>query len=122
MDKKTLEEATFKVKRIGKIISNANSIAIDSERFDIQVGEAIIAILDIATQEDALLDYPTTWWDSFKIAKFPQWLLKRFPAQYNRAWVVRKYPEVNISPWGREYVNIKIVPWNKIDTLQLRLF
>lgn len=25
---------------------------------------------------------PRTWWDAFKIEKFPQWLLNQFPARY----------------------------------------
>lgn len=32
------------------------------------------------TKHTFTAEWPTTWWDAFKLEKFPSWLLKLFPA------------------------------------------
>ncbi len=50
---------------------------------------------------------PLTWWDSFKQAYFPAWLLRRFPAQTRGiSTVVKHYhmcPHLNIETRERHF-------------------
>ena len=79
---------------------------------------AIDQIFRLATQEEELAKYPATWWQFFKEAYFPKWLLRKFPVQYEEIWAVRKYPEINIPDLGSEYVHFKIIDIDGIERLR----
>jgi len=35
----------------------------------------------VDTEQTVIFKHPASWWEHFKQEKFPQWLLKRFPAR-----------------------------------------
>ena len=50
-------------------------------------------------QESLNYKYPRDWWQAFKLRWFPQWALKRWPAEFTKIKVDVKtlYPKLNIS-------------------------
>lgn len=46
----------------------------------LQLGRAVWS----ERKDSKTYEYPATWWDGFKIAWFPKWLRRRFPAQIKR--------------------------------------
>jgi hypothetical protein len=54
------------------------------------------------------VSYPKTWWDGFKLACFPKYLLKRFPAEFTTVHfdVSIVYPQIEL-PRERSFVHVK---------------
>ncbi len=42
------------------------------------------------------IEVPATWWQHFKQAHFPKWLLRRFPVRMKTYDADRLYPEVSL--------------------------
>jgi hypothetical protein len=65
--------------------------------------DGLVVTLQNHTAAQILVDreirYPRTWWDAFKLAYFPQSLLKLFPVQYHREALVARalYPDVALG-------------------------
>lgn len=41
-------------------------------------------------------EYPTTWWDAFKVRWYPEWLLKKFPPNITKLEAVALYPKISM--------------------------
>lgn len=41
-------------------------------------------------------EYPTTWWDAFKVRWYPNWILRKFPAKITRLEAVALYPFISL--------------------------
>lgn len=50
-------------------------------------------------KESKTFEVPLTWWDGFKIAHFPKWLRKRYPAKVKRIECTLEilYPDLKVS-------------------------
>ena len=70
---------------------------------------AIREIYHLATLEEPIAKYPADWWQAFKVRWFPQWLLKRHPAQYTEIVARHKFPQYPVSKLGHEYVDIRLI-------------
>jgi len=44
------------------------------------------------------VDYPKTWWDAFKLAYFPQWLLNRYPVDFTTKEESVTFTAYNLYP------------------------
>jgi hypothetical protein len=53
-------------------------------------------IQDVLIQRELLAEYPSTWWDAFKLRWFPKWALKRWPVVMNRIDGEILYPKIAI--------------------------
>lgn len=78
------------------------------------INEAVEVMLDIATQEELIREIPKDWWQHFKLRWYPCWLKRKFPVKM--AWVgaIRKFPEIQVPPLGREYVHLVVVDSDKL--------
>jgi len=111
-----IEDFSFRVHRIIGMIHLENSLMINQDRYKIQIVENFVdkmlrGMLEIATHEDQVHDYPEDWWQSCKARWFPDWLKRKSPVRYSRIWAVHKYPELNIPNElvGREFIHFKVV-------------
>jgi hypothetical protein len=70
-------------------------------------------------QEDVRISHhevPETWWDAFKLAYFPEWLLLRFPAKFTRL-LETKYtyyvcPHAELPYSGNEEVHLNFFKYS----------
>ena len=62
---------------------------------------------DVLIQRELLAEYPSTWWDAFKLRFFPAWALRRWPAVMNRIDGEILYPMIAI-PHYRKGVTLKM--------------
>jgi len=109
------EELKFKIQRLGTTIAATDGVLIEPTRFLVnEVAGSIEVLLHIAVQEHDSFEYPATWWDYTKIKLLPKWLLRRFPATFNRVYTQHKFPEVDVSNVGKEFVSFKIIPETRI--------
>mgnify|MGYP001574360938 FL=1 len=111
------EGVKFKIHRYAVETTISKGVRLDPERFHIQALEkagftVVKALLDIATMEEEVADYPdnflTRWgqkWQNQK-RRIPRWLQKRMPKwlrkrlllKYKRVYAMHKFPEVDIPP------------------------
>lgn len=42
--------------------------------------------------------YPSSWWQQFKMQKFPAWLLKKYPVQYKKTSQKIRFEEIALYP------------------------
>lgn len=104
------EEFQFIIKRLGSAYAQDKGIKVDPKRFMVEVGKRLVkVVIDVATQEEDLAKYPSTWWDAFKERWYPKWLLKRFPVEYDWIWARHTYPEVEVPPLGKEFVTLRVI-------------
>lgn len=109
MIRKDYEEYVFKMKKLLVKSAAEKGIKVGLDRLGIAVGEdAVIAILELATQEEDVAHYPSNWKQAFKERWFPAWAKKKWPVLYTRVWAIHKYPEVD-PPLGAEFVHFKKV-------------
>lgn len=62
--------------------------------------------------KEVTFEYPINWWEHFKYAKFPRWLLKKFPAKWHRHTQVVTFKELAVYPKLSEVLKISS---NKIN-------
>ena len=56
-------------------------------------------------KQDVTFDYPATWWDHFKVKKFPKWLLKKFPVKCNTYLQTVVFKEIAVFPKLSNYIS-----------------
>jgi hypothetical protein len=75
--------------------ANPPRVAVDY-RLDYAGAMLIQMIQDVLIQRELLAEYPSTWWDAFKLRWFPKWALKRWPVVMNRIDGEILYPQIAI--------------------------
>ena len=120
------EEHTFKVQRLASAYAiSKKAITIASERFISKVVDTNDALMvkllvDIATQEEELHEYPEDWWQAIKERWFPKWLLRRYPVKYAQVWAYHKFPELEVPNLGKELINLKVFRYDELEKLKER--
>lgn len=103
-----------------KLSDLVDKLAVDKYHFIMRriivrgkIDEVVEVILDIATQEETLCQYPANWLEALKERWFFGWLKKRFPVRMKQVIAVHKFPELD-APVGREFVHLRIVDQDKL--------
>jgi len=117
------EELIFSVRRAITQRKIDKALALSNNRYEIRMftdvfGDwAIQALINFATQEEQVFDYPADWWQWCKERWFPRWLKRKSPVRMSRIWAVHKYPEVNIPQEfvGQEFVHFKVADLDKLN-------
>ncbi len=121
MDKS--EEFTFKVRQLATVLAlDRNGIIVNPDRFIIEnMGDSIRVLLDVATQEEDIMETPSDWWQHFKLRWFPRWLKKRYPVKMSWISAIHQFPELDIphNVLGREFVHLKVIDsWKLQDKME----
>ena len=54
--------------------------------------------------KEVTFEYPKNWWEHFKYAKFPGWLLKKYPAKWHRHTQIVTFKEIAVYPKLSEFI------------------
>lgn len=79
-----------------------------------KLDEAVELILDLATQNEPIMEVPADWFQHWKLRWLPRWLKRKFPPKMVWVWAIHKFPELNLPRLGREYVHLTIVDESKL--------
>lgn len=60
-----------------------------------------------------VVSFPTTWWDAFKVRWFPDWAMKRWPAEITYLEARTYFPDLEI-PRSGDRLSIHYFDWKEI--------
>ena len=129
IDELQAEKFDLKIQRFGTVYALSRAIRIKPERIKVQFFkdksfDHVKQLIDVATQEDELEQYPQNfftrlsfWWQEFKRKWFPRWLLRRYPVEWHQVWAVHKFPELDVPSLGKECVSLKVIKYSELEKL-----
>ena len=124
------QEHTFHVRQMKMDVMLNYGILMNPDRLRIGVIELedgpyqiIRGLLDIATQEEKVFEYPNNFltrlgqdWHELKERWMPKWLRRRLPIKRIQVDAIHKFPELNIPNdlVGKEFVKFRVVDMDKL--------
>lgn len=117
-------KATLDLTKLGLTLSGTN-YSQDTNELGRYMVHRLTTYLASEHQDPFVYETPKSWWQMFKSRYFPMWLLKRFPAQFNRHELTVKtlYPKLKsklpldlMGPYVQVIVQDKVIGSFLTDT------
>ena len=106
------------MKKFSKIL---DKLATDKHHFIVKrimvrgkLDEAVELMLDIATQQESIMEIPADWFQHWKQRWLPRWLKRKYPVRMNWVYAITKFPELQVPQLGRSYLHLQVIDLDKL--------